>query len=81
MIITTVILYIFLFLIFDFCNLFLYCKFKFGDVNENGEYVSPFSNPTKRFGMTLGALSTGRIGITSGSIVHLKSASMFFLNC
>ncbi|CAB3367002.1 Hypothetical predicted protein [Cloeon dipterum] len=34
-----------------------------GDVTESGQYVSPFSDPNKRFGASLGALSSGRVGI------------------
>ena len=34
---------------------------KYGDVNAEGEYTSPISNPSKRFFTTLGALVVGRV--------------------
>ena len=35
-----------------------------GDVTSDGEYVTPFKDPSKRFGVSLGALSNGRVGLT-----------------
>uniref|UniRef100_A0A1S4GXK8 Acyl-coenzyme A oxidase n=1 Tax=Anopheles gambiae TaxID=7165 RepID=A0A1S4GXK8_ANOGA len=45
-----------------------------GDVNEQGEFVSPFKDPAKRFGASLGALSGGRIGICGIANVYLTKA-------
>lgn len=38
-----------------------------GDVNERGEYVTPFKDKSKRMGASLGALSGGRVNICSES--------------
>ena len=38
---------------------------KLGDVLEDGQYVTPFKDPSKRHGAALGALSVGRVTITS----------------
>ena len=35
-----------------------------GDVAPDGKYVTPFKDPNKRFGVSLGALSNGRVGLT-----------------
>eukprot|EP00002_Diphylleia_rotans_P000849 TRINITY_DN1044_c0_g6_i1.p1 TRINITY_DN1044_c0_g6~~TRINITY_DN1044_c0_g6_i1.p1 ORF type:complete len:733 (+),score=154.29 TRINITY_DN1044_c0_g6_i1:71-2269(+) len=48
---------------------------KNGDVTEDGQYVSPHKDPNARFGASLGALSSGRVGITSMSVVNLKQAT------
>ncbi|XP_045475486.1 peroxisomal acyl-coenzyme A oxidase 3-like [Harmonia axyridis] len=36
-----------------------------GDVTENGEYVTPYKDPRKRHGASLGNLSSGRVNITN----------------
>ncbi|KAF2888267.1 hypothetical protein ILUMI_17906 [Ignelater luminosus] len=38
---------------------------KTGDVSEDGLYVTPYRDPNKRYGASLGALSVGRVFITS----------------
>ncbi|KAL1491861.1 hypothetical protein ABEB36_012393 [Hypothenemus hampei] len=38
---------------------------KLGDVTQEGEYITPFKDPNKRHGAALGALSMGRVNITS----------------
>uniref|UniRef100_A0A182NTI7 Acyl-coenzyme A oxidase n=1 Tax=Anopheles dirus TaxID=7168 RepID=A0A182NTI7_9DIPT len=45
-----------------------------GDVNEQGEFVSPIKDPAKRFGASLGALSGGRVGICGLANVYLTKA-------
>lgn len=47
---------------------------KTGDVNPDGRYVTPFKDPNKRFGASLGALSGGRISITRMGMTNLKLA-------
>uniref|UniRef100_A0A665WS22 Acyl-coenzyme A oxidase n=1 Tax=Echeneis naucrates TaxID=173247 RepID=A0A665WS22_ECHNA len=47
---------------------------KTGDVTATGCYVTPFKDPKKRFGASLGALSGGRIAITRMALVSLKLA-------
>ncbi|XP_053199785.1 peroxisomal acyl-coenzyme A oxidase 3 [Scomber japonicus] len=45
-----------------------------GDVTPDGRYVTPFKDPNKRFGASLGALSGGRISITRMALTSLKLA-------
>ncbi|KAK3924903.1 Peroxisomal acyl-coenzyme A oxidase 3 [Frankliniella fusca] len=47
---------------------------KNGDVSEDGKYVSPFKDPNKRFGASLGALSGGRVGICGLCVAYLVKA-------
>ncbi|CAM4748878.1 unnamed protein product [Rotaria magnacalcarata] len=44
---------------------------KHGDVLPDGTYKTPFKTSSKRFGASLGALSSGRVGISSLAIGHL----------
>ena len=47
---------------------------KNGDVNAKGEYQSPFKDPRKRFGASLGNLSSGRVGIINMANMNLHLA-------
>lgn len=47
---------------------------KNGDVTADGKYVSPFKDPNKRFGASLGALSGGRVGICGLCVSYLVKA-------
>lgn len=47
---------------------------KTGDVTPDGRYVTPFKDPNKRFGESLGALSGGRVNITRMSQINLNLA-------
>lgn len=37
---------------------------KTGDVDEDGNYITPYKDPNKRHGASFGALSAGRVSIT-----------------
>ncbi|OQR75123.1 peroxisomal acyl-coenzyme A oxidase 3-like [Tropilaelaps mercedesae] len=45
-----------------------------GDVTPEGQYVSAVKDPSKRFGMTLGSLSMGRVAIVGLSTTNLVKA-------
>ena len=47
---------------------------KNGDVDAKGEYQSPFKDPRKRFGASLGNLSSGRVGIINMANMNLHLA-------
>ncbi|XP_049960175.1 peroxisomal acyl-coenzyme A oxidase 3-like isoform X1 [Schistocerca serialis cubense] len=47
---------------------------KTGDVTPEGNYVSPFKDPNKRLGASLGALSGGRVTIISIGVCYLMKA-------
>lgn len=45
-----------------------------GDVSPEGIYKTPYKDPNKRFGASLGNLSMGRVSIIGFGVVHLKKA-------
>ncbi len=48
---------------------------KTGDINaEDGSYTTPFKDPRKRFGASLGNLSGGRVGIVNMANMNLHVA-------
>merc|ERR1719158_2762866 len=47
---------------------------KTGDVSPKGEYTTPFKDPSKRFGVSLGNLSGGRVGIINMANCNLHLA-------
>uniref|UniRef100_A0A8D8LI15 Acyl-coenzyme A oxidase n=3 Tax=Cacopsylla melanoneura TaxID=428564 RepID=A0A8D8LI15_9HEMI len=47
---------------------------KTGDVTPEGVYTSPFRDPSKRLGSSLGALSTGRVSIIGFCVAYLSKA-------
>ena len=47
---------------------------KTGDVSVGGEYTTPFKDPSKRFGASLGNLSGGRVGIINMANCNLHLA-------
>ncbi|XP_062545312.1 peroxisomal acyl-coenzyme A oxidase 3 [Armigeres subalbatus] len=51
-----------------------YLLAKTGDVNEEGQFISPYKDENKRFGASLGALSGGRVGICGIANVYLTKA-------
>lgn len=46
---------------------------KHADVSEDGTYTTPLRNPKSRRGKSLGALSTGRINITTSCAINLNN--------
>eukprot|EP00095_Tigriopus_kingsejongensis_P010852 snap_masked-scaffold592_size129239-processed-gene-0.6 protein:Tk10852 transcript:snap_masked-scaffold592_size129239-processed-gene-0.6-mRNA-1 annotation:"hypothetical protein LOTGIDRAFT_159357" len=63
------------FMMFDHYRIEKKCLLnKLGDVNELGAYVSPFKDPNRRFGASLGALSSGRTGIMTMGNTNLQLA-------
>ncbi|CAH2086023.1 unnamed protein product [Euphydryas editha] len=51
-----------------------YALDKLGGVDDNGDYKTPFRDPSKRFGASLGILSGGRVTITGISTNYLQKA-------
>ncbi|XP_034020500.1 peroxisomal acyl-coenzyme A oxidase 3 isoform X2 [Thalassophryne amazonica] len=47
---------------------------KTGDVTPDGRYVTPFKDPGKRLGASLGSLSGGRVSIARMALTSLKMA-------
>lgn len=47
---------------------------KTGDVTPEGKYVSPYKDPNKRFGASLGGLSAGRVSILSTCVAYFTNA-------
>ncbi len=47
---------------------------KSADVSPEGEYVPKVKDPKKRAIASLGALSSGRVGITGMGVVNLRTA-------
>ncbi|HIE85224.1 MAG TPA: acyl-CoA oxidase, partial [Dehalococcoidia bacterium] len=47
---------------------------KTGDVTPEGKYQSPYLDPRKRFGASLGNLSTGRVSIVNMANMNLHLA-------
>jgi acyl-CoA oxidase len=47
---------------------------KYQDVTADGQYVVKVDNPRKRFALTLGSLSGGRVGIAHGAVEVAKMA-------
>lgn len=45
-----------------------------GDVTPDGTYKTPFRDPSKRFGASLGNLSVGRVGIIGFGVVYLRKS-------
>ncbi|XP_053694048.1 peroxisomal acyl-coenzyme A oxidase 3 isoform X1 [Sabethes cyaneus] len=51
-----------------------YLLAKTGDVTEDGEFVSPYKDESRRFGASLAALSGGRVGICGIANLYLTKA-------
>lgn len=47
---------------------------RFQDIDEQGNYFSKIADPNKRFALTLGSLSGGRVGITDSACTYMKIA-------
>ncbi|KAL4707432.1 hypothetical protein ACJJTC_008617, partial [Scirpophaga incertulas] len=47
---------------------------KMGGVDDQGNYTTPFRDPNKRFGASMGILSGGRVHITGISTAYLQKA-------
>ncbi|XP_028168002.1 peroxisomal acyl-coenzyme A oxidase 3 isoform X3 [Ostrinia furnacalis] len=47
---------------------------KLGGVDDDGNYMTPFKDPNKRFGASMGILSGGRVHITTISTAYLQKA-------
>ena len=47
---------------------------RYGDVASDGTYSSPIASPVKRFAVTLGALTGGRVGLSVGSVAVMQLA-------
>lgn len=47
---------------------------KTGNVTPEGKYVTPYKDPKKKLGASLGALSAGRVGIVSIAMQYLSHA-------
>lgn len=47
---------------------------KFANVSEDGTYTTPLRNKKSKAGKSLGALSTGRINITTGCTININNA-------
>lgn len=47
---------------------------KYANVSEDGTYTTPLRNPKSRTGKSLGALSTGRINITTCCTISLNNS-------
>lgn len=51
------------------------------DVTPDGKYVTPYKDPSKRFGAALGTLSSGRVGITGMAVINLRSCLAIAIRC
>ncbi|XP_050427560.1 peroxisomal acyl-coenzyme A oxidase 3-like isoform X2 [Adelges cooleyi] len=47
---------------------------KTGDINDDGQYISPFKDKSKRLGASLGSLSAGRLGIINICVSYITKA-------
>ncbi|VVC41968.1 Acyl-CoA oxidase/dehydrogenase, central domain,Acyl-CoA oxidase,Acyl-CoA oxidase, C-terminal,Acyl- [Cinara cedri] len=47
---------------------------KTGDINDNGQYISPFKEKSKRLGASLGSLSAGRLSIVNICAAYITKA-------